>query len=173
MSTSRSQTLAALGVVVVGSLAFALVAWAMRGQHHPGGDPRGSVLRTMLSIRDAVPAGAMSVTTWSSDAEWLPPCPQFAQAQAGWGEALVSVTFADRAPGAHIDSLMAQQLQRSGWAPEPMRITKGQGLVPHWVRKVRGSPPIDAFAYSTPAGSTTWHLTASWRPPGPVAQQCP
>ena len=166
-----------MALIAMGLLLVALVtSFALRWQSarsHPGGDPNGTVLHTMKGIDRAVPLGATGVSVEASDTQWLPACSQIANAHAGWDKASVYVRFSDRDPSSLIDSQIAGALESAGWAPEAMRITRGQGLVPHWVRTVNGGQPIDAFAYAVPAGSDSWFLTATWQPPGPVDQGCP
>jgi hypothetical protein len=127
----------------------------------------------MKTLGRAVPSAASNVSIEGSETHWLRACAEIANSHAGWDKASVDVRFSDPDPGALVDRQIASGLERSGWVPLRMRITKGQGVVPHWVRSVNGARPIDAFAYAVPAGSKTWFLTASWQPPGPVDQGCP
>ena len=169
---SRSRVLLGLGLVIVAFLVYFTVRWSTT-QLHPGGDPRGTVFNTMKGIERALPSGATIVSIQASDTQWLPACAEIANSRAGWDKASVYVKFSDPDPEAIVDRRIASGLEGSGWTPLPMLITRGQGLVPHWVRTVSGARPIDAFAYAVPAGSSTWFLTASWQPPGPADQGCP
>ena len=166
------MTLIAMGLVLVALVTSFALRW-QSARSHPGGDPNGTVFTTMKGIDRAVPLGATGVSVQASDTQWLPACSQIANSHAGWDKASVYVRFSDRNPGSLIDRQIAGGLERSGWVPVPMRITRGQGLVPHWVRVVNAGEPIDAFAYAVPAGSDSWFLTAAWQPPGPVDQGCP
>src|SRR6516162_1291920 len=100
----------------------------------------------MKGIDRAIPFGATGVSIRASDSQWLPACSEIANSHAGWDKASVYVRFSDRDPSSLIDRQIAGGLDGSGWAPVPMRITRGQGPVPHWVRTVNGGHPIDAFA---------------------------
>jgi hypothetical protein len=171
MGVSRSLTVTAGVLAVVAVCAYAVARWGFPG--HAGGDPNGTVLNTMKGIQRAIPSDATSIRVRASDSQWLPACAGVESSHAGWDSASVYVTFSDSDSGAIVDRQIASGLEGGGWAPRPMRITRGQGLVPHWIRSVSGARPIDAFAYAVPAGSDTWFLTASWQPPGPADQGCP
>lgn len=127
----------------------------------------------MESIERAVPPGASHVSERADDAYWGPACPDFPNAHAGWNQASVYVDFSDVESAPVVTSQVSAALEREGWTFAPARITRGQGNVPHWSKAVRVGPPIDAFAYAVPAGSSAWSITASWQPPGPVDQSCP
>ena len=172
MTTGHRSTLVVTGLLLLSLLAI-FTLWWQPAHGHAGGDPNGTVLYTMKGIDRAVPLDATGVSIQSSDSQWLPACSQIANSHAGWDKASVYVRFSDRDPSSLIDRHIASGLESSGWASAPMRITRGQGLVPHWVRRIDEGPPIDAFAYAVPAGSDSWFLTATWQPPGPVDQGCP
>jgi hypothetical protein len=139
---------------------------------HPGGDPNGTVVQTMKTIRFAVPPDAKHVSIHAYPTQWVPGCSEIRNSRAGWDEETVYVTFTVRDSATLVDRHIGTVLQMSGWSSSPMRITEGQGLVPHWLRTVSGAPPINAFAYAAPSGSDAWFLTASWRP-RPVGEGCP
>jgi hypothetical protein len=126
----------------------------------------------MKGIEAAVPPGATHITLHEYPTTWVQGCAGVPNAHAGWNRETIYVNFSDTQSTAIIDSQIARVLAKSGWSRSPMRITKGQGPVPHWVRKVNNSAPIDIFAYAVPRGSSTWFFTASWQP-RPVGQGCP
>jgi hypothetical protein len=165
------RALVGAGVIVAAVLLFVVVSSTI-AQPHPGGDPDGAVLHTMKGIRAAVPPEATHVSVRTYPTQWVPGCPEITKARSGWDKETVYVTFSDRDPTVVVEHQIASALQKSGWSSSPMRITEGQGLVPHWLRMVRGAQPIDAFAYAVPAGSIAWFLTASWQP-HPGGQGCP
>ena len=149
MAPGRRLTLIVTALLILAVMTLFVLRWHS-SQSHPGGDPNGTVLTTMEGIDRAVPLGATGVSVQASDTQWLPACSLIANSHAGWNKASVYVRFSDRNPGSLIDRQIAGGLERSGWVPVPMRITRGQGLVPHWVRAVNAGEPIDAFAYAVP-----------------------
>jgi hypothetical protein len=159
--------------VVMSLTVIGVVVWWNHGPNRPGGDPNGRELKVMEGIERAVPPGATQVSHRAADSYWGPACPDIPNAQAGWNNASVYVNFSDLESAPQVTRQVSAVLERQGWIFSPMRITVGQGLVPHWTRSVRGGRPIDAFAYAVPHGSSAWFLTASWQPPGPVDGSCP
>lgn len=173
MVISRYRTiLIGLGLVTVFLLSYFTVRWTT-APGHPGGDPNGRVLNTMKGVERVVPSSATNISIRASDAQWLPACHEFSNSRPGWDKAMVYVKFSDSNREDVVDRQIGSALEKDGWSSAPIRVTRGQGLVPHWVRAVSGAQPIDAFAYETPAGSNSWFLTASWQPPGPAYQECP
>lgn len=169
MSTPR--VLVGLGVIATIVL-VSLIVDSVTAASHPGGDPGGKVLNTMKGIKRAVPPGATDVNVRAYPTQWVSGCPDSRTPRIGWDKQTVYVDFSDHDPAAIVDREIASTLQRLGWSYSPMRITKGQGLVPHWLRGVSGSRPIDAFAFAVPDGSSVWFLSASWQP-RPVGDGCP
>jgi hypothetical protein len=154
-------------------MAIGVSVWWSGRPDHPGGDPDGSVLKVMVNIERAVPSGSTRMSQRATDSQWGPACTSFPNAHAGWNEASVYVNFSDAEDVDGVTNQVGAVLEHEGWRFAPMRITRGQGLVPHWTRTVHQGPPIDAFVYAVPNGSSTWLLTASWQPPGPKDQSCP
>jgi hypothetical protein len=170
MSPSRAAVIG-LGGVVVGLVGFITVTVAATNRH-PGGDPNGTVLRTMRGIERAVPRDATHISRHEYPTQWVQGCSEVPNAHAGWNKETVYVAFSDEDSAAYVDQQISSALARSGWSLSPMRITKGQGTVPHWLRTVRQGQAINAFAYAVPKGASAWSLTASWQPQ-PVGQGCP
>ena len=170
MAVRRPRVFVGFGVMVAAVLLF---AWATStiAQSHSGGDPNGIVLTAMKGIRAAVPPKATHVAVRSYPTEWVAGCSGIPNARAGWDKETVYVTFTDSDPAPSVDHQIASAVHKSGWTLSPMRITKGHGLVSHWLRTVRRAQ-IDAFAFAVSAGSENWWLSASWQPQ-PVGEGCP
>lgn len=169
MRTPRA--LVGLGAVAAIVLAFFTVS-SVTAASHPGGDPSGKVLNTMKGIKRAVPPVATDVNVRAYPTQWVSGCPETGDSRAGWDKETVYVTFGDHDSAAVVDRQITSALERFGWSYAPMRITKGQGLVPHWLRGVSRSRPMDAFAFAVPNGSGAWFLSASWQPL-PIGEGCP
>jgi len=173
MTARRSLVLLGVGALIGALVIYVVVRWGTESTH-PGGDPNGTVFKRMEAIEHAVPSGATIIHTRTSEAQWVPGCAEISDSHSGWSKASVYVTFSDSDPQATVDIQIDRSLRSSGWSYAPMRITKGQGLVPHWViSSLSEDRPIDAFAFVTPEGSNSWLLSASWQPPGPIGQGCP
>jgi hypothetical protein len=161
------------GVVVVALGLAVTAATLISGGGHPGGDPGGKVLARLRETTSAVPLQASGSTVQSSEVQWLPACPEIADAHAGWSQALVTVRFADPMDPAavvdHIDSILRQE----GWQWDDTRTSPHQGPIAHWTLRVTPSgPSANAFAFPAPSGSQNWFMTASWQPQ-PIDQGCP
>lgn len=152
LAVSHPRALVGLGGLVAAIALVLVTVNSVSAQRHPGGDPSGTVLNTMKGIERAVPAGATQTKVRTYPTQWVTGCPETRNPQAGWDKEAVYVTFTDPDPAALVDGQIASTLEKSGWSPSPMRITKGQGLVPHWQRTVSKAQPIDAFAYAVPNG---------------------
>ncbi len=84
-----------------------------------------------------------------------------------------AVAFSDgEEPGevtAHIAAVMAAH----GWVRHDVATARDQGKIAHWTLAFRGRPPANAFAFTTPAHSHQWFITANWTPSGTRAGGCP
>ena len=167
-SSPRRRILFASFVVLVVAGGIVGATYALRGDHHPGGDPGGTVLQTLEKIRSTVPSGTSGVSVLPIAATWMDACAGDPSSHGGWDEDRVNVGFTDTAPANTIEATIDGGLQSLGWVRRDLIITRGQGPTAHWSRAMRGGRRADAFAFATPAGSATWILTATWQPPGPV-----
>lgn len=152
-----------LPLAVVGVVTYNVV-----GNRRPGGDPHGAVLRILERIKLALPPGASDVSIQSTDATWMGACQSDPTSHAGWVEARVNVTFTDTEPANTVKTAISSALQRLSWVRHDVVITRGQGPTAHWTLPISLGRPANAFAFPVPAGSTSWFLTATWQPPGPV-----
>jgi hypothetical protein len=166
-SPRRRVLLVSMVVLVVGG-GIGATAYALTADQRPGGDPGGTVLRSLETIRSAVPPGASGVSVLPMAATWKGACAIDPNSHAGWVEDRVNVGFTDTAPASTVKATIDSGLQSLGWVRHDIVITRGQGPTAHWSRAVRGERRADAFAFPTPPGSSTWFLTATWQPPGPV-----
>jgi hypothetical protein len=167
-SPRRRVLFASLSVLlVVGGIGGA--ALALGADQHPGGDPDGTVLQTLEKIRSTVPPGASDISVRPIAGTWTDACASDPGSHAGWVEDRVNVVFRDTAPANTIETTIDSGLQSQGWVRHDIIITRGQGPTAHWSRAIRSGRRADAFAFAMPAGSSTWFLTATWQPPGPVA----
>ncbi len=171
MAVRRSRVWVGIGVMAQTVLLLVAVS-STSAQPHPGGNPNSAVLNTMKGIKAAAPPEATHISVHVYPTQWVSGCSEIKNSRAGWDKETVYVTFSVRDSAVLVDRQIARALQKSGWSLSPMRITEGQGLVPHWLRTVGGAQPINAFAYAVPSGSNTWFLTASWQP-RPVGEGCP
>ncbi|MDQ1361066.1 MAG: hypothetical protein QOJ44_1443 [Acidimicrobiaceae bacterium] len=163
----RRVLLASMVVLVLGG-GIGATAYALTADQHPGGDPGGTVLQRLETIRSAVPPGASGVSVLPIAASWMDACAGDPSSHAGWVEDRVNVRFTDTAPATTVKATIDSGLQALGWVRHDIVITRGQGPTAHWSREVQGGRRADAFAFTTPSGSSTWFLTATWQPPGPV-----
>jgi hypothetical protein len=166
-SPRRRVLLVSLVVLVVGG-GIGATAHALTGDQQPGGDPGGTVLQSLERIRSAVPPGASGVSVLPTAATWMDACASDPSSHAGWVEDQVNIRFADAAPAATVKATIDSGLHSLGWVRHDIVITRGQGPTAHWSRGIRGGRRADAFAFPTPPGTSTWFLTATWQPPGPV-----
>jgi hypothetical protein len=164
----RRRVLFASLVVLVVAGGIGGATYALRADHHPGGDPGGTVLQTLKKIRWTVPPGASDITVLPFLATWMDACAGDPRSHAGWDEDRVKVGFTNTAAAHTIEATIGGGLQSLGWVRRDMIITRGQGPTAHWFSAIRGGRRADAFAFAAPAGSSTWVLTATWQPPGPV-----
>ena len=166
-SSPRRRTLFASLIVVLVAGGIGGATYALR-THHAGADRGGTVLQILEKIRSTVPPGASDISVLPIAGTWMDACASDPGSHAGWVEDRVNVVFRDTAPANTIETTIDSGLQSQGWVRHDIIITRGQGPTAHWSRATRGSRRADAFAFTTPAGSSTWFLTATWQPPGPV-----
>lgn len=170
ISTRWPVIIISLAVLLLGGISVAI--YALTADQRPGGDPGGTVLRSLETIRSAVPLGATDVSTLTVPSTWLGACGGDPGSHGGWTEDRSSAQFTETAPPDTVKAAVGRVLMAQGWVRHDMVITPGQGPTAHWSRPVRDGRPADAFVFPTPPGSTAWSLTATWRPPGPVGD-CP
>jgi hypothetical protein len=166
-SPRRRVLLVSLVVLVVGG-GIGATAYALTADQQTGGDPGSTVLRSLKTVRSAVPSGASDVSVLPIAATWMDACASDPSSHAGWVEDQVNIRFTDTAPAATVKATIDTGLQSLGWVRHDIVITRGQGPTAHWSRVVRGGRRAESFAFPTPPGSSTWVLTATWQPPGPV-----
>jgi hypothetical protein len=167
-SSPRRRVLFASLVVLLAAGGIGGATYALRADQHAGGDPGGTVLQILEKIRSTVPPGASDISVLPIAGIWMDACASGPGSHAGWVEDRVNVGFTDTAPAHTIKATIDSGLQSQGWVRRDIIITPGQGSTAHWSRAIRGGRRADAFAFTTPAGSSTWFLTATWQPPGPV-----
>ena len=92
-------------------------------------------------------------------------------AHAGWDEAQISADFRDPLPVSSVVADINRVLAPMGWHYRATRTGPGQGPIPHWMHAEPHGKAANAFAFQTPAGSTSWIMTASWQPHWPEGQQ--
>jgi hypothetical protein len=155
----------------MGALAFAVVHVFWNGR--PGGDPGNKVLRSLQQIEGAVPPTASHVRVQSFAAQWLPACPEFHNANAGWSRVQVNVQFVDGDSRSTLADQMDSVLRRKGWVRMDVAPGPHEGRIAHWTHKEPTGSKGTVFAFPAPADSHSWVLTAEWQPPGPANQGCP
>jgi hypothetical protein len=166
-SPRRRVLIASIAVLVVGG-GIGAATYALTADQQSGGDPGGTVLRRLETIRSAVPSGASGVSVVPIAATWMGACASDSNSHAGWVEDRVNVGFTDTAPAGTVKATIDSGLRSLGWVRHDIVITRGQGPTAHWSRAVRDGRRADAFAFPAPSGSSNWFLTATWQPPGPV-----
>ncbi len=160
-----------IAVLSLGLLAVVLVV-LLQGDH-PGGDAGNRVFTSLTRVPSALPHGATSIVVHETPAQWLPACSYMPASHAGWGEALVRVEFNDIQPVGVVVADINRVLVKTGWQYRATRTGPGQGPIPRWIHPEPDGQAASVFAYQTPAGSTSWFVTASWQPPGPIDEGCP
>jgi hypothetical protein len=170
--SSRHRTKAvlwgSLGLVLV--VVLLVVLTRVGSGDHPGGDPDGRMLQTLERVRAAVPPGASHSAVQTLHAMWMGTCGS-PGSSPGWSNELVTVTFADAAPNASIETHIDSVLRSHGWQRHDLVLGRGQGPVAHWRLHTSNGSVASAFAYSIPHAG--WFITADWQPPGPIARGCP
>lgn len=153
-------------------LALALVV-LLAACGHPGGDPNDNVFQLLKRASTVVPLSASDVHVQSMAASWVPPCPEFPHAHAGWSAAEVRISFNDSSPSANVIDHVGSGLRRLGWHRHDIVNTPGQGKIAHWTLDTKSGGKAHAFAFQAPPHSGNWAVNSSWQPPGPMAEGCP
>ena len=140
---------------------------------HPGGDPNNSVFRLLKRTPAVVPVSASNVSVRSMRVTWVPPCPEFPEAHAGWSAAEVRISFNDSSPSANVIDHVDSGLRLLGWHRHDIVNTPGQGKIAHWTLNTKSGGKVHTFAFQAPSNSGDWSVNSSWQPPGPKAEGCP
>jgi hypothetical protein len=168
-SSHRSRRLAiivSLSVLLLCGVGVAVLA--LTADSRPGGDLSGNGLRSLETIRSAVPAGASDASVQTIAATWMDACANDPSSHAGWVQDRVSVRFTDTAPPGRVKAAIDEALAAQGWVRHDIVIARGQGPTAHWSRPEGGGRRADAFAFPAPPRSSAWFVTATWQPPGPI-----
>ena len=160
-------------VVVAGGLVGAgYIVWSALGGGHSitNGDV---IYARVTAVQWATPRSATTVQTSENGASWIPGCSSIASSRSGWTTDYVGVNFQDSGPAATVIGEINRTLMLEGWRRRDVAPGSHQGKIPHWTLNVHSAGVAQAFAFATPDGSHSWHLSASWSPPGPRGQGCP
>jgi hypothetical protein len=130
------------------------------------------MLKALQPVSAAVPAGSTDVATQNYDALWSAACPDNPGGQAGWSEVRVSTRFTNAEPEEQVVDAVNSALVGEGWTRHDESFGPGQGVVAHWTKRLSTGTQADAAVYPLPAGTISWLLTATSKPPGFALPGC-
>ena len=130
------------------------------------------MLRALQPASTAVPAGSTDIVTESYDSIWSAACPDNPAGHAGWSEVTVSTRFTNELPKEQVVGAVDSALVGDGWTRHDESFGSGQGVVAHWMKRLATGTPAEASVYPVPAGTTSWILTATSKPPGFAVPGC-
>jgi hypothetical protein len=165
--TFRRRLLAGLLLIPIG-----FGAWIAFGFDHSIANG-GQIFEEVANVRSAVPLAATNIRVQSSAASWIGGCSQVPGSRSGWTTDQVSINFVDRQSRSTVVSDVARSLASMGWKRRDASAGPHRGKLPHWTLDVKSDHVAQAWAFAVGPGTHHWHLSASWRPPGPLGQGCP
>jgi hypothetical protein len=129
-------------------------------------------MRELQPALAAVPAFSTGLVTNTLDSAWSGKCPDNPSGRAGWGEVVADASFKTSLSKGQVTSSVDSVLTRSGWTRHDQSFGPDQGPVAHWTKRLADGVLGEAAVYAVPAGSTSWFLTATARPPGFALPGC-
>jgi hypothetical protein len=173
----RRGLAAALGVVLV-----VVVVYAVTRPSHPGGDPGGTILKTLEPVASAVPTGSTGVTNTNRDSVYATACRTKAdnEANAGWSPVLDSTVFSSTLSYAAVVAAVGKVVQAQGWTSIKPNTADNWQFLPlaEWQKHVSGTESADVSLINYPrasyaAGSATkWLLGAEAKTTGFALPGC-